>query len=322
MDKELQRYLKVLRAINAPGSRVSKEDLRFFAGFSPSVDETVMQKIIEGGEFANPQEAQAALQQASIVLQSSPVHKEKMLEIASEKAGNETSEKVTQGLNILLAGSDILTSINQIQESKSQLSKSRKPSRPAVPQRDAYLQQALRGAQQGTYDTQRALAPVQAEIQDQYQTDIVNAKTASTGQAGQFGAYAQQAADRRNRAAMQLAPISDSIKAREQGNYNNLLGMRANETQQMFQNQAQLYPYDLQQYRTEQESAGALGATGRENLRNSMFGLASQIPNIAKNRTRDRWRQAYNTMSMYGEEPAKIAADNQEYLDQQFTPWM
>jgi hypothetical protein len=178
-------------------------------------------------------------------------------------------------------GTDVSNSIAQIQAGNKAAKDSKRPGRPAIPQRDQLLQQALRQAQEGSFDSERALAPARAQIQDQYLNDIQNAKTASTGQAGAFGAYSQLAADRRNRASLDLAPMGDEIKARQQQRYDNLLGMRMDETQNMFQNQVQLYPHDLQQYNLDQQAAASLGSTGRENLRNSLYGLGSQIPQMA-----------------------------------------
>lgn len=321
MDK-LKKYFDIVKRINA-GLDVDDSDIEFFMEYSPEIDEKVIDNFVAKGEAASAQEAQAALIQATRKLQSDPVYKQKILKIASDQEGARLTEKMSEGMNLVLAGTDIIQSINQIRSAKRASAKSRKPGRPAVPQRDALLQAALRDAQEGiTYEGQRAIAPVQAQIQDQYQNDIQNARIASTGQAGAFGAYAQVAADRRNRAAMNLAPIQDEIRRGQQARYDSLLGQRLQETQNMFQNEASLYPYDLQQYNQDQQAIGALGQAGRTNLRTSLYGLGNQLPTIAGNRyARNKYKQWSDSMAAYGDDVAKMSERSAVELDKYSNPY-
>lgn len=276
MNEQLKRYFEIVNKINS-GSDLNNGDLQFFMSYSPEIDETKINDFLKNKSDATPEQFKTALIEATRKIQSEPAFKEKLLKIATEQQGRNVSEKFAQGINLFLAGTDVANSIGQIAASKSALSKSTRPGRPGIPQKDLRLQQALRNAQEGTYDTERAIAPVRAQIQDQYQNDIANAKTASAGQAGQFGAYAQLAANRRNRAALNLAPIQDQIRQGQQQNYNNLLGQQMGETQQMFQNQADLYNTDLQQYGLDQQAAAQLGSTGRSNFRDSLYNLGSNV---------------------------------------------
>lgn len=304
---ELKRYFAIANRLRA-GQEVPIKDTKFFLEYSPKIDQSKLQKLVENGEIPSTEDATAALLEAGRALQSSPEYKQQTLEIAQEAEQGRLSKDLAQGIGLVLAGSDIAQSIAQIQLSKQQLSRSRKPARAAVPGRDQLLAQSLRQAQQGTNDAGRALAPVQANIQDQYQADLANAKTASTGQAGAFGAYGQLAANRRNRAAMDLAPIQDEIRRGQQARADNLLGMRMDETQQMFQNNASGYGQDLQQYNLEQQAAGSLGATGRSNLRNSLYGLAQQAaPAVADYATQRRYRNLKNkAAALYGPDAADV----------------
>lgn len=281
MDK-IQRYFSIVDKINA-GLELDNSELEFFASFTPEIDEAKINKYLEGKEGASPETFRDALLEASRKLKSSPEYKDRLLKISTDAKGKELSDKITTGASLLLAGTDVANSIAQIKAANSASRKTRKPSRPAIPQRDNLLAQALRQAQDGNFEAERAIAPVRAEIQDQYQSDLANAKLASTGQAGAYGAYTQLAADRRNRAALNLAPIQDQILARQQQNYNNLLGMRMDETQQMFNNEANLYNTDLDQYNREQQAIASLGAVGRENLRGSLYNLGSNIAQSAGN---------------------------------------
>jgi hypothetical protein len=322
MNKELKRYIDILKRIRSQ-KPVDKEDMGFFISYTPDLDEEKIKKVMEGGEFTSSEELRDAVLQAGVMLQTTDSYKDIIAEQQAENQGAELSGKIAQGLNLLMGVKDIADSTKQINEANALAAKNKRPARPVVPQRDLYLQQALRSAQEGTFDSARAMAPVQAEIQDQYLTDMANAQTASTGQAGAFGAYAQLAANRRSRAAMNLAPVADTIRAREQQRYDNLLGARLEETQNMFQNQASLYPHELQQYRNDQEIAANLGATGRSNLRNSIFGVASQIPQaVGDQYAKQKYRRLRDQMSMYSPEAADIAVKNAQYLDQQFLPYM
>lgn len=304
--EELKKYLAIVAQIRA-GREVKKEDLEFFLSFTPEIDREKMQKLVEGGEFTSFEEAQGAIIEAGRMLQSSPEYKQQVLDLAQQNEGARMSNKLSQGINLVLGAADIGISLNQITQGDRAARESRRPSRPAIPQRDLMLEQALRQSQENTFDTERAIAPVRQEIQDQYLNDIQGAKTASTGQAGAYGAYRQLAANRRNRSAMQLAPIADSIKAREQGRTDQLLGMRANETQQMFQNQASLYPYDLQQYNWDQRAAASLGSTGRANLRDSLYNMGGQVAGfVGQSAAQRKYDKLRNQALVAGLDPEPI----------------
>lgn len=276
---ELKKYFEIIAQLRA--GKATKDDIQFFLTYTPQIDEAKMKKLVDGGQFASFEDAKGAILEAGKALQSSPQYKEQLLSLSQEATAGKISNQVAQAANLILGGTDIGVSLNQIAQANKASKSSRRPSRPAVPQRDLMLQQALRNSQENTYDAQRAIAPVQQNIEDQYLSDVQGAKTASTGQAGAYGAYRQLAANRRNRSAMELAPIQDSIRAREQQRTDQLLGMRADETQNMFQNQASLYPYDLRQYNYDQEAAASLGSTGRANLRDSLYNLGGQVAGFA-----------------------------------------
>lgn len=304
-DEGLSKYFAIAKKLRSNG-KVPTSDIKYFIEYSNEIDQDKLQKIVDSGEASSFEEAQAALLEAGQALQTSPDYKEQTLQFAQDAEKGRMSEKLAQGIDLILKGTDIATSISQIRESKNQLAKSVRPQRPTVPGRDPYLQQALRQSQESTGDAGRALAPVQAQIADQYNADIANAKTASTGQSGAFGAYGQLAANRRNRSAMQLAPIQDEIRRGQQARTDELIGMRMGETQNQFQNAASLYPTDLNQYQAEQEAAGRLGATGRANLRDSLYGLGQSVVAPAADYIAERKyrRLKDQAATMYGDEIA------------------
>lgn len=306
----IKRYFEIVSRIKN-GQRPSKEDLEYFLSYTPSVDEAKLKKLVEGGDFTSTEEARNAVVEVGRILQTSPEYKQDLLDLSQANEAGKISDKLSQGINLVLGGVDIANSINQINASNQASKRSRRPSRPGTPGRDQLLVQALRQSQEGQFDSERALAPARAEIQDQYLSDIQGAKTASTGQAGSYGVYRQVAANRRNRAALQLAPIADDIKRGQEARYDNLLGMRQAETQRMFENQASLYPYDLRQYNLEQDAAARVGQAGRLNLRDSLYNVGSQFAgSIGNNVAQSRYNQLRNKASAAGlPEDVVVGAD-------------
>lgn len=306
MDKELSRYYEISQRMQS-GAEMSRKDIEFYLGYSPKIDATKIQKLADITN-QNPADVQSAILEAGKSIESNPTYKAQVVEFAKDAEKGRLSSDVAQGIGLVLAGSDIAQSIQQLQVSKQQLAKSKRPAKPAVPGRDNLLASSLRQAQVDTNEAGQSLAPVQAQIADQYNADIANAKTASTGQAGAFGAYGQLAANRRNRAAMQLAPIADQVRQGQQARQDNLLGMRLAETQNQFDNNAQFYGQDMYQYNREQQAAAELGSQGRSNLRNSVYGLGQQIaPAVADYATERKYRNMQNkAAALYGPETADI----------------
>lgn len=315
----MDKYLRILQRLRA-GKPVSKEEIRFFVDFTSDVDEEKL-KSLQRKSFKDLSidEIQQMIDESGKLMLSDPSNKAKTLELAQEAEQGRVSDKIATGLNILLSGADIAASVRQINESNKLLNQNKKPARPGVPKADPYLDNAINQASQGTLNAQRAIAPVQQEIGDQYLSDLNNAKIASTGQAGTYGALAQVAANRRNRSANQLAPIYDQVRSNELGRLDNLVGMRMGQNQQNFANQASLYQTDLDQYNQALQSAGALGSTGRSNLRNSLGNFASFLPSAVSKMQSDRkYNDIYNRMAGYGDDNAKAAVNAQRELDRRF----
>ena len=315
MNEQLKKYFEIINKIRG-GNKPAKDELEFFLSFTPEIDEAKLQKLIEGGEFTSAEDARNAIIEAGRIFQSSPEYKNDILELTKSQEAGRISGKLAQGISLVLGGVDLGNSVAQIKASDKAIRESRRPSRPAVPGRDQLLSQALRSSQEGQFDAARALAPVEAQISDQFLADTQNAKTASGGQMGAFGSYMQLAANRRNRAAMQLAPIQDEIRRGQESRFDNLLGMRMGESQQMFRNQAFLYPHDLNQFNNEQQAAAHLGATGRLNFRDSLYNMGGQIAgavgnNVAQTRMNRLRNQALASgMSLEDAEKYVVGADN------------
>ncbi len=322
-DPQLDKYLRILERLRA-GREVSKEELKHFASYSQDIDEGKLEKIRlklstkEGLANLTDEDVTSYIDEGRKAL-SSPAYKDKTLELARDAEQGKLSDKIAAGLNTALSGIDIASSIKQINQA-NKLAKTPRPGRPNIPNVDPRLDQALNKAQQGTFDQSRALAPAQLQILNQYLSDINNAKVVSGGQSGTYGALGQVAANRRNEAAQSLIPLADQIKAREQGRYDNLLGMKLQQNQQNFDNQNQLYNVDLDQYNQAQRAAGALGATGRSNLRNSMANFGQQIPGaIASGVVDDKYKNIYKQMEGYGADNAAISAYANKAIDDRYS---
>jgi len=320
-DDKLKRYVSIALRLKDNPDSVPNEDLKFFSSYTPEINQgrigeinTELDRLKNKGESVSPELTAEALLLSTQQSLSSPQVKDRILQVAQETEAGKNFNKLAEGLNILLAGTDITQSLNQIVQGKQIQSRSKRPTAPVIPQRDQYLQQALRNAQEGNYNVSQALAPAQAEIGDQYRTDLQNAKTASTGQAGAFGAYAQLAANRRNRASLGLVPLGNQVKQQNVENYNTLLGLRQQETQNQFNNQIATYPYDLQQYQLEQQMGGHLQAQGNQNLRNALPSFAGGLADVySKIRAKRRYDQIRNSMDMYGHGDTALKA--QQTLD-------
>lgn len=310
---DYQRYLRLVRKARS-GKVLTQDELSYIIEFKQDVDQGAIDKVKNSEEFKklSPEEqgelTTQALDASTKLLFQDPAYKETILNLAREAEKGKLSEKITTGLNVALAGSDIISSIGQIQTGKNAARRSRRPGRPAPLTASPELANAITQAQQGNFDSVRALAPAQLAILDNYLSDLGNARTASTGQAGTYGALGQVASNRRNRANVELAPVADQITARNQSRLDDLLAMKLAENQAINRSQSQMYPYDLEQYQLEQQTAADTGAAGRQNLLTSTSALASFLPKgIAELATQKRYEDAYNNMIQYGQNNADLA---------------
>lgn len=307
--KDVEKYLKILRDIRA-GKSVGKSDMSFFATFTFDVDKTQIEKLQNAKEFKDLDQAgvQQALQDSFLLAVQKPEYREEVLNLAEKTAQGKLSEKIGTALNLALAGTDIATSLGQINASNRQLKDSTRPAKPSPLTADPQLQQALSDAERDNYDAVRALAPAQLAILDSYLSDLNNAEVASGGQAGAYGALAQTASTRRGKRSLELAPIADNIRRANNQRYDQLLGQKLNENRAIQSSEAQFYPQDLYQYGLEQQAAGQLGAQGRANLRSSIGAGASFLPQvISQISTRRKYRDIYNQMNSVAPEFAEMA---------------
>lgn len=314
----MEKYIRILQRMRA-GRPISREEIRYFIEYSQDVDQAKLsrlsQKLSSGVETLTDQDVSDLIDQQRAQLTQGP-YKEQVLQLAQDAERGRLSDKVTQGLNVLLAGTDIATSLGQIGAARGAERRLQQPQRPTVPGRDPALQRAISQAEGGTFDQQRALAPAQLQILDQYLADLDVARRVSTGQASQYGALAQTAANRRQRASLGLVPLQDQIRRQEQARLDALIGQRMGETQQRYENVANLYPTERYYSDLEAQRIGALGAQGRVNLRTALPAFAGGARDaIIDNLVNRKYNQIYNEMLPYGEKAADAAVQSQTWLD-------
>lgn len=317
MNEQYRKYLQLVEKIQKGNYVPSKDEWKFFVEFKQEVDTFANDAVsLSKEEFEKkyPDAAERrkissdAIDNSFKLLIQDPRNKERLLDLAKEAEQGKLTEKVTTGLNTVLAGSDIIQSIGQVKQSNQATRRARRPSRPAPLTASPELQNAIVQAQSGNFDAARQLAPAQLAILDNYLSDLSTAKTASAGQASTYGALGQVASSRRNRANVELAPLADTITARNQNRLDDLLSLKLQENANIQQSQSQFYPQDIQQYQFDLESANNQRNAGLSNLRGSVDAFASQLPQtIAKMATQKRYNDIYNSMSQYGADNAALA---------------
>lgn len=311
MNKEIARYKSIIQKFLLNPQSVSKDDMDFFVGYTPQIDEAKMKEISsnEGGRFT-PEQVSGALDQMYASAMSNPEYKQKLVNIFETKEKGRIAQGVKNSLNIALGGFDVSQSMKQINEAKRAARRSIKPNAPAPLTADPRLGQALDQAQTGSLDAARRLAPTQLAQLDQYMSDMNTAKTASTGQAGAYGALGQVASTRRGRGALELAPMADQFRRQDLARYDQLLGQKLGENKAIQSSQAQFYPNELYQYQREQQAIADLGSQGRSNLRGALPNIAQNAPDIYANQTiKKRMMDIYNKMNLYGHGDTAIQAD-------------
>lgn len=291
-DIDLKKYFAIVQKVQSQVA-VTDEEAQYLMEHIPHGQDELdelnkkIDKAQQSGIVPKELNEQAAFQAAQLFMQS-PAYKTQMAKIIADADSGKLSERLTSAFNIALSGGDVAQSINQIEQSKTLSKQSTRPTRPGPIVSDQNLAHALRQAQEGTYDVSKQLAPAQAQTQDQYNADIANAKIASTGQAGAFGNYVQAAANRRNRAGLEQSALGSQIMMQNRSNYNHLLGLKQQENQNVFNSQMASYPYDLNQYQSEQQASAKLGQYGRENLRNSLANLGQTFTTGIGNEAKQR----------------------------------
>jgi hypothetical protein len=315
-EKELARYREIIEKVLA-GKRVTDADYDEFITFMPQIDEESMSRIIQGGaDKYGKEEYEAAMQSMAVSAMADPTYKQKMLDVAEKQELGRVAGNVRGILNTALASVDMAVGAKQISDARTASRKSRRPARPAPLTADPMLASQISDAQKQRFEAERTLAPQRQAILDSYLAEMSNATTASTGQAGARGAMGQVAATRRGKREMELAPVTDAIRARQEGRLDNLTQMRLGENAAIQQSMAQYYPTDVLAYQREQEAAGRMASQGAANMRGAAANMLQQSPDmIARQSLKNRMLDRANKMrAQYGDEAGQAAMDAQQSM--------
>lgn len=310
---ERQRYISILNRMQKTAYRdLSKEDQDFFLTYSLQFDDNKLKELqkeqanLKPGERLSDEKI-TALQEEAFKSLTSPENKEILLRQAEELQSKQLSGKLRQGINLVLAGNDLSQANSQIRQYKDLVSKSRRPSRPPVLERDPYLKYAKDSALGQSYAPSMAVEASKQGINDAYLGDLQNARIASAGQPGAYGAYAQAATNRRGRRSLELAPVADQIQQGLNARVDRLAGLSAQENQAINESAGRYYPSDLEQYRAEQNAMAGFGANAYSNRRDSLYNLGRALPDmLAEQQSRKRYGDMWNQLYATGYDP-KIA---------------
>ena len=223
---------------------------------------------------------QSILDEALGLVKNSPEMQKLQREVIADKRATRIGKRYAPFFNAIMAGADLASSVSQVRNSNRAINSLVRPEAPTIPGIDPALDNAIRGAEVGTMDAARAVAPARQAIQDGFNQDLAQASIIGQGQASTTGALGQVAALRRNRAIGNLSPQIDSIRAREQSRLDSLIGRRMSQNNQNFQNRFRQHQLDLGQFNLDSQAAGNLGSVGRLNRRNAINSLVSAAPGV------------------------------------------
>jgi len=240
---------------------------------------------------------QSILDEALGLVKNSPEMQKLQREVIADKRATRIGKRYAPFFNAIMAGADLASSVSQVRNSNRAINSLVRPEAPTIPGIDPALDNAIRGAEVGTMDAARAVAPARQAIQDGFNQDLAQASIIGQGQASTTGALGQVAALRRNRAIGNLSPQIDSIRAREQSRLDSLIGRRMSQNNQNFQNRFRQHQLDLSQFNLDSQAAGNLGSVGRLNRRNAMNSLMSAAPGVIA-RSNPRFNDRFSDYEM------------------------
>lgn len=269
--------IEEILAKQARGEEISKDEVNYLI---TALSKAVAGKVPEGEKSASAQDFVGELTAALDAVRRTPEGQAQIRDAVAGRKEQRFIKRYSPFFDAILAGADVMTSLSQIKESKQALAELKRPGMPAIPGIDPALDNAIRGAERGTMDGARLVAPARQELQDQYAKDIAMAKAVGGGQASTVGAMSQVASMRRARGAANLIPMMDSVQAREQARLDSLIGQRMQQRNQNYYNRARQSQLNLDQYNQDVTAAGQLGSVARMNLRNSAQSLLNQAPRV------------------------------------------
>lgn len=170
-------------------------------------------------------------------------------------------------------------SIDQIATANRERDLLKEPGRPGMSSTDPGLMAAIRRAQLGATSPYQdpAVALAIKQNQDAYMTGLGQARTASGGQAGAYGALAQSLYGRRLMGNQQVGALAAQTSAQKEAQLGQLLQTKQRGDLYRDMNKADLYKTDVSKWLTESKAVGDLGAAGRLNTLTSLQNLGQNL---------------------------------------------
>lgn len=196
---------------------------------------------------------------------------------------NKNREKFTKAVDL---ASDIITTGVEVADAKEQIRQAdkeaqalQKPTAPSILKKNPKLKAAMRRAETDLAGEGDAayLSPYERQARDQYSKDMAVAKTASTGQAGTYGALGQVASSRRQKGAENLIPLMADKRQADRANMQGMIGMDIAEDQAIKKQEMQRYGTGLEQYNIDRDLISKTGSYGRQNLAMGRRALNRQV---------------------------------------------
>lgn len=188
-------------------------------------------------------------------------------------------DAIGTGINVLSNVIDLGISRSQVKESDRALRNLNKPLPPKGIQANINLQQAISqlSGQTAYADQLPEINAARQDIADTFQTQVSQANVASGGQAGQFQAYTQAAANQRNKALTNLAGLTSQTRQGMRGQMGQLIGQQIDEERSRAYLDNYQFNTQLGQYNLERNQALQQGSIGRHNQRNAIFSLLGNV---------------------------------------------
>jgi hypothetical protein len=264
MNEQLKLWLAKLHAYMTSQEGEIGED---------QIDDFISENPVPGDEESSPYQKIEDFYQR---MQDDP---EFRAQVMDKKNFSKFEKALGLAKDIVVTGVELSDAKEQIRAAELEESKLQKPVKPAPLAKNKKLQAALRQAELDLAgeDDAAFLSPYERQAQDQYAKDMAVAKTASTGQAGAYGALGQAASTRRLAGARQLTPLLAQKRQADKANMQDLIGQDISEDQFIKRSQLNQYGQDLGQYNVDRDLISKTGSAGMLNRAMSRRSLGTQI---------------------------------------------
>ena len=196
---------------------------------------------------------------------------------------NETRKEITSaiegGFELFNTFSNLAAANRQIKDAKTAAESLVKPETPSVKGKNQDLINSTEGARRDRTQRIKEIDPILQRNLDMMRSGLGVARTASTGQAGSYGALGQNVINQARRSNNAAIPQIAAIRRQQDSRYDKLVGQGIQEDAIRDAQLMNRYGIQNENYQTEAAAIGQLGAIGRENRANIMQGMGGAVTN-------------------------------------------